>query len=91
MEKINKFLDFVFIFCPIQNVCTERMLVSSLVYSFIGVKTKMVLGVRFKPALMHIWLEDEEGHVVIDSPQDRNLFMKIGEVEKYATINNRQL
>src|SRR5690606_25880691 len=65
LSLIKRFLNIVFIFSPVQNVCTERMLLASLVYSFIGVRTKMVLGVRFKPTLMHIWLEDEEGHVVI--------------------------
>nr|WP_144921666.1 lasso peptide biosynthesis B2 protein [Paenibacillus bovis] len=80
-KKIRESIILAIVLCPVETVCTERALAASIIFTLFGFNVKMAYGVRFRPYLMHIWIESEDQSVIFDSPREKVTFIRMGVIK----------
>jgi len=81
IKSVKEAILLAIILNPFPTVCTERALAAALIFSLFGLKISLAYGVRFRPYLMHIWIELDDGSILFDSPNERIAFQKIGVIK----------
>ena len=86
-KYIIKLIKLTIVLTPIKTTCLQRSIIGYIIFHEHGIPSKLAIGYYPTPFTLHMWVEDEVGNILLNSPDSKLILKRL----KFEVFDNKNI